>query len=60
LILFSVVYTLLFICALFFGSKIIRKGPNLSLSLPKFKDQPAVDIEPAEFVPDQRPVEAQQ
>jgi cytochrome bd ubiquinol oxidase subunit I len=60
LVIFSVIYTVLFICTLFFGSKIIRQGPNFSLPLPGFKDQPAVDIQPAEFVPDQRPVEAQQ
>jgi cytochrome bd ubiquinol oxidase subunit I len=60
LILFSVIYTLLFACALFFGSKIIRQGPNLALPIPGIENQPAVAIGLAEFVPDQRPVEAQQ
>ncbi len=34
LTLFAVVYSILFICALFFGSRIIRKGPNLELPVP--------------------------
>ena len=56
---FSVVYSILFVCALYFGSKIIRRGPNLSLPIPGL-DQPTVDLQPAEFVPDRRPVEAEQ
>ncbi|KOR36083.1 MULTISPECIES: cytochrome ubiquinol oxidase subunit I [Planktothricoides] len=34
LTLFAVVYSILFVCALFFGSRIIRKGPNLDLPVP--------------------------
>lgn len=34
LTLFAVVYLILFICALFFGSRIIRQGPNLELPVP--------------------------
>ncbi len=60
LVIFAGIYTILFICALFFGSRIIRQGPNLILPVPGIETQPAVDTEPAEFVPDQRPVEAQQ
>lgn len=60
LLIFGGIYITLFICALFFGSRIIRQGPNLNLPIPGIKSQPAVDTEPAEFVPDQRPVEAQQ
>ncbi len=60
LLLFGGIYTILFICALFFGSRIIRQGPNLDLPIPGIESQPAVDTEPAAFVPDQRPVEAQQ
>ncbi|GAC1454546.1 MAG: hypothetical protein NVSMB70_21190 [Chamaesiphon sp.] len=60
LLLFAGIYTILFLCALFFGSRIIRQGPNLDLPVPGIESQPAVDTEPAAFVPDQRPVEAQQ
>ncbi len=34
LTLFAVVYSILFICALFFGSRIIRQGPNLDRPVP--------------------------
>nr|WP_228060825.1 MULTISPECIES: cytochrome ubiquinol oxidase subunit I [unclassified Coleofasciculus] len=57
---FAVIYSILFIATLYFGSRIIRKGPNLKLPVPGLDDQPAVDTTPAEFVRDQRPVEAQQ
>ena len=60
LIAFAVVYTVLFIAALHFGSRIIRKGPNLDLPVPVIEEQPAVDTAPGKFVPDERPVEAQQ
>jgi cytochrome bd ubiquinol oxidase subunit I len=60
LVSFAGIYSILFVCALFFGSRIIRQGPNLDLPIPGMENQPAVDTEPAEFVPDQRPVEAQQ
>ena len=40
---FAVVYTVLFIAALYFGSRIIRKGPNLNLPVPGIEEQPAVD-----------------
>jgi cytochrome bd ubiquinol oxidase subunit I len=57
---FAGIYSILFACALFFGSRIIRQGPNFDLPVPGMENQPAVDTEPAEFIPDQRPVEAQQ
>ena len=60
LVIFAGIYTALFICTLFFGSRIIRQGPNLELPVPGIDTQPAVETTPAEFVPDQRPVEAQQ
>jgi cytochrome bd ubiquinol oxidase subunit I len=59
LTLFTSVYTLLLISALFFGRRILRQGPNLSLPVPGVTVDPNVDTAP-EFVPDQRPVEAQQ
>ncbi|MHC5779088.1 cytochrome ubiquinol oxidase subunit I [Nostoc sp.] len=60
LVIFAGIYTALFICALFFGSRIIRQGPNLELPVPGIDTQPTVETTPAEFVPDQRPVEAEQ
>lgn len=61
LICFATVYSLLFVAALYFGSKIIRKGPRFDLPIPSVEpNQPAVETTPAEFVPDERPVEAQQ
>ncbi len=55
---FLVVYSLLFVSALYFGSRIIRKGPNLELPLPGSDDQP-LDMTPAQHTPDSRPAEAQ-
>jgi cytochrome d ubiquinol oxidase subunit I len=58
---FAVTYSLLFLAALYFGSRIIRRGPRLDLPLPGSReDKPAVETQPGEFVPDERPVEAQQ
>lgn len=58
---FAAVYSLLFIAAMYFGSRIIRRGPNLNLPVPGVEpNQPAVDTTPGEFVPNDRPVEAQQ
>lgn len=59
IICYAIVYSMLFVAAMYFGSRIIRKGPNLKLAIPGVETQPAVDTAPAEFVPDERPVEAQ-
>lgn len=56
---FAVVYTLLFFTALYFGSRLIRKGPRFDLSIPG-EEKPAVNTSPGQFVPDERPVETQQ
>lgn len=61
LISFAIVYSLLFVATLYFGSRIIRRGPNLDLPVPRVETiRPAIDTTPGEFVPDERPVEAQQ
>lgn len=58
---FTIVYSLLFVATLYFGSRIIRQGPKLDLPIPGVEpNKPAIDTTPAEFVPDERPVEAQQ
>lgn len=56
---YIVIYSVLFVCALFFGSRIIRKGPNLNLPIPG-EEIPGLKVEPAKHIPDSRPLEAQQ
>jgi cytochrome d ubiquinol oxidase subunit I len=58
---FATVYALLLITALYFGSRIIRRGPRFDLPIPgRVELQPAVDTSPGEFKPNERPVEAKQ
>jgi cytochrome bd ubiquinol oxidase subunit I len=57
LISFTAVYTLLFIFTLYFGSRIIKEGPNLNLPIP---GENTTKETPAEHIPDSRPVEAKQ
>ena len=57
---FAAIYTLLFLSALYFGSRIIRQGPNLELPPPDLNHQPALITTSAEHAPDQRPLEARQ
>jgi cytochrome bd ubiquinol oxidase subunit I len=59
LLLFAGVYSFLLFCTLFFGSRILRKGPNLDLLVPSLENQPAVEIEPPEHIPDRRPIEVE-
>ncbi len=54
LLCFAAIYSLLFVSTLYFGSRIIRQGPNLSLPIPGAE----LDLAPAEHIPDSRPVEA--
>ncbi len=57
---FAIIYTILLIATLYFGSRIIRKGPNLDLPLPGgIQDEPAIETTPAELTPNSRPVEAE-
>ncbi|MFB2898447.1 cytochrome ubiquinol oxidase subunit I [Aerosakkonemataceae cyanobacterium BLCC-F50] len=58
---FAVVYSILFVAVLYFGSRIIRRGPRLDLPIPGVEvTRPAIETTPGQFVPDERPVEAQQ
>ena len=57
---FIIVYSILFVFALYFGSRIIRKGPNLDLPAPGEDISDELKTRSAEHVPDSRPVEAQQ
>jgi cytochrome bd ubiquinol oxidase subunit I len=60
LIFFTVIYSILLVTTLYFASRIIGKGPNLELPLPGLDGQFLLNTEPAESLPDRRPVEAQQ
>ncbi|MBV5257636.1 cytochrome ubiquinol oxidase subunit I [Synechococcus moorigangaii CMS01] len=55
LLIFTGIYSVLFVCALYFGSRIIRHGPNLDLPLPGETTTINPEPSPAEFRPDQRP-----
>jgi cytochrome d ubiquinol oxidase subunit I len=57
---FTITYSILFVAYLYFGSRILRRGPRLDLPIPQIETQPAVETTPGQFVPDERPVEAQQ
>ncbi len=57
---FAIVYSILFFCVLYFGSRIIRRGPRFDLPIPGLEPQPALETQPGEFIPDERPVEAKQ
>ncbi|AFZ47918.1 cytochrome bd plastoquinol oxidase subunit 1 apoprotein [Cyanobacterium stanieri PCC 7202] len=57
LIIFLAIYTLLFFSALYFGSRIIRKGPNFDLPLPNATEvETPLDVNPAKHIPNSRPI----
>jgi cytochrome bd ubiquinol oxidase subunit I len=63
-VLFSLVgltsfYLVFFIAALYFGSRIVRNGPNLQLSDPRVPNRSTLNVAPAQHELDSRPVEAQ-
>ena len=53
---FAIVYSFLFVSAMYFGSRIIRKGPSFDLPIPGQEAK----AESAKHLPNRRPVEAQQ
>jgi len=57
---FAITYSILAVAVIYFGSRIIRQGPNLDLLAPGEEIREGLDTSQAEFVPDSRPVEAQQ
>lgn len=57
---FAIVYSILFVFALYFGSRIIRRGPNFDLPVPGEDVSSDLDTTPAEQIPNNRPAEAQQ
>lgn len=56
----TVLYSVLFVCALYFGSRIIRKGPDLTLPIPGIEAEMVISQQSATHIPDSRPLEAQQ
>ncbi len=54
---FAVIYSLLLVCALYFASGIIQKGPDLNLPVPGIDGQFLLD--PPEHLLDQRPIDVQ-
>jgi len=57
---FATIYIVLFFATLYYGSRIIQKGPNLNLPIPgRIQDEPAIKTAPAELIPDGRPLEAE-
>jgi cytochrome d ubiquinol oxidase subunit I len=54
LLIFLSIYTLLFFSALFFGSRIIRKGPDFDLPIPG--EEAEVILNSAQHIPDSRPI----
>ncbi|PSB13697.1 cytochrome ubiquinol oxidase subunit I [filamentous cyanobacterium CCP1] len=58
---FTITYLLLLVAYMYFGSRIIRRGPRFDLLIPGTDpNKPAIKTAPGEFVSDERPVEAQQ
>lgn len=51
---FLVIYTLLFFSALFFGSRIIKKGPDFDLSIPG--EETPITLNPKQHIADSRPI----
>ena len=60
LIAFAIVYSILFVFALYFGSRIVSQGPNFNLPVPGENTSSDFDTTPAKQIPDSRPAEAQQ
>ncbi len=56
----TAMYAVFFVAALYFGSRILQKGPNLELPAPRSLGQIPVSVAPAQHEPDRRPAEAQQ
>ncbi len=59
LLFFAGIYTVLFIFALYFGTRIIAAGPDLDRPLPNGETIVGLKSTPAQHEPDRRPAEAQ-
>jgi cytochrome d ubiquinol oxidase subunit I len=56
----TLLYSVLFVCAMFFGSRIIRKGPDLNLPIPGGEIKTVIATESVSHIPDSRPLETPQ
>ena len=56
----TILYSVLFVCAMFFGSRIIRKGPDLTLPIPGSQIKTVIATESVSHIPDSRPLETPQ
>jgi cytochrome d ubiquinol oxidase subunit I len=56
----TLLYSVLFVCAMFFGSRIIRKGPDLNLPIPGSEIKTVIATESVSHIPDSRPLETPQ
>ena len=52
----ALLYSVLFVSAMFFGSKIIRKGPDLTLPIPGSEIKTVIATESVTHIPDSRPL----
>jgi cytochrome bd ubiquinol oxidase subunit I len=58
---FTVTYIVLLIAYIYFGRRIIARGPNFDLPVPGLEvNKPVIETTPGKFLPDERPVETQQ
>mgnify|MGYP006422071145 CR=1 FL=1 len=55
---FSAVYLVLLVSALYFGSRILREGPNFDLPVPGEENQETINTSQAQHLPDSRPAES--
>jgi cytochrome d ubiquinol oxidase subunit I len=56
----ALLYSVLFVSAMFFGSRIIRKGPDLTLPIPGGEIKTVIATESVSHIPDSRPLETPQ
>ncbi|MDB9466666.1 cytochrome ubiquinol oxidase subunit I [Dolichospermum circinale CS-1225] len=56
----ALLYSVLFVSAMFFGSRIIRKGPDLTLPIPGSEIKTVIATESVSHIPDSRPLETLQ
>ncbi|TAE56597.1 MAG: cytochrome ubiquinol oxidase subunit I [Nostocales cyanobacterium] len=53
----GILYSVLFVAAMYFGSKIIRQGPNFNLPIPGAEIKTVIATESVDHIPDSRPLE---
>jgi cytochrome d ubiquinol oxidase subunit I len=56
----TILYSVLFVSAMYFGSRIIRKGPDLNLPVPGGEIKTVIATESVSHIPDSRPLETPQ